>query len=104
MPSEIAALLATFDTAYQARLGLRYPFVGGKEAKLMQGLLKLYTVPQIESFIAAFFESHDDFIVGSGFSFGAFKGCLPKVIASIHEKQPSKLKLLNRGERWIDCA
>lgn len=86
MPPFIRDLMTTFDVAYHSKTGMRYPFVGGKEAKILQGLLKLYTVDQVSSFIAAFFESEDDFIVGSGYSFGAFKGCLPKVIASLQRK------------------
>lgn len=84
----IQDLLGCFDQLYQQHNdGLRYPINGGKEAKIVQGLLEVYTVQQLKDFMAAFFEIEDDFIEQSGHSIGVFRGCLPKVIKHARQSQ-----------------
>ena len=78
----IKDLLSHFDALYQAKWGFRYLF-SGKDAKLMKDLLAVYEPETIKAFLDAFVASHDDFIAGTGYSLGAFRGCLPKVIASL---------------------
>ncbi len=80
----IRDVLAYFDVTYQQYVGTRYPINRGKDSKLVKDLLAIYSEPQLRTFIAAFFEMDDPFIVDSGYSIGVFRGCLPKVIAAVN--------------------
>lgn len=88
----IKDLLTHFDDCYLARWGFKYLF-SGKDAKLMKDLLAVYSPEDIKAFMTAFFASHDEFIQGTGFSLGAFRACLPKVIASMVSNKPR--------EEWV---
>ena len=85
----IKDLLSHFDALYQARWGFKYLF-SGKDAKCMKDLLAVYQPEDITAFMSAFFESHDDFIQNSGYSLSVFRGCLPKVIASMQKAKPKE--------------
>jgi hypothetical protein len=86
----IRELLAYWDGLYQANVGARYPFSGGKEAKLVKDLREMFSDEDIRTYMAAFFEVPDAFIEQSGYSFSAFRGCLPKVIAFAKGRQVRK--------------
>lgn len=78
-------LLAYFDARYQERIGLKYAFKGGRDAKLIAELRETYTDDQLRTFMAAYFEIEDDFIEQSGHSLQVFRGCLPKVIQFVRK-------------------
>jgi hypothetical protein len=86
----IKDLLTHFDTLYVEKWGFKYLF-SGKDAKLMKDLLAVYSADDIKAFLAAFCASHDEFIQGTGFSLSAFRGCLPKVIASVAAKPKERV-------------
>lgn len=99
----IRDLLACFDTLYQAQSGRRYPFSGGRDAKMMKDLLNFYGEAEIRTFMAAFFEMDDPFIEQSGYSLQVFRGCLPKVIQYVdrgpaRKATPAKLQGI---EAWM---
>lgn len=79
-------LLTIFDQLYLAKVGSRYPVNGGKDGKLLKGLREIYSDDDIERYMRAFFEIDDEFIEQSGYGIGAFRGCLPKVIAFANRK------------------
>ena len=83
----IKDLLSHFDALYVQRWGFKYLF-SGKDARLMKDLLAVYSPEDIKRFLDAFMGSHDDFIAGTGYSLSAFRGCLPKVIASLKTAEP----------------
>src|SRR5690349_2609840 len=83
----IKDLLTFFDGLYLEKWGFKYLF-SGKDAKLMKDLLAVYSPEDIKAFLEAFFASHDEFIQNSGYSLSVFRGCLPKVIASVAAAKP----------------
>jgi len=83
----IKALLSLYDAAYQQKFGVRAPIVGGRDAKLAQGLLELYGVEQLEDWLGVFFRLHDPFIQASGYGFNIFACCIGKCITA---KPPPK--------------
>lgn len=102
----IRDLLSFWDSCYQRHVGARYPFNGGRDSKLVKDLREIYPDDQIRTFMAAFFEMDDDFIVNSGHSLAVFRGCLPKVIAFLHKprlsSQPQSLpKNLQGIQAWM---
>jgi len=80
------SLLTIFDTLYQSKTGARYPVNPGKDGALLKGLRAIYSDEDIARYMQAFFAIEDDFIAQSGYSIGAFRGCLPKVIAFANRK------------------
>jgi hypothetical protein len=86
----IRELMAFFDLLYESQAGMRYPFNGGRDAKVFKELRETYSDEQIRAFIGAFFEIQDDFIEQSGYSVAVFRGCLPKVIAFIRNGPKAK--------------
>jgi len=85
----IRDLLVFFDERYREHTGgTKYPFVGGRDAKVIDGLRALYTDEELRTFMAAFFEIPDEFIVQSGHSLQVFRGCLPKIIRFVSRAQP----------------
>ena len=90
---------------YERRVGVKYPFQGGKDGKTIKWLLEFYSADDIKVYIAAFFELEDDFIENSGYSLGVFRGCLPKVIQAVTRAKP---KADRRGHfppcrSWKEC-
>lgn len=77
----IRDLLSFWDGCYSRHAGMRYPFNGGRDSKLVKDLRDIYSDDQLRTFIATFFEMDDPFIEQSGHSLAVFRGCLPKVIA-----------------------
>jgi hypothetical protein len=86
----IKELLTFFDELYTDRVGARYPFNGGKDAKIVQLLREVYSDEDIRTYMTAFFEIQDEFIQQSGYGLGVFRGCLPKVITFAKGLQPRK--------------
>ena len=87
-PHAIKALLSFWDERYtQHTNGTKYPFNGGKDAKLMHDLRALYTDDELRRFIVAFFEMRDEFFEHAGHSIGAFRACLPKVIRYVEQQR-----------------
>ena len=87
----IKDLLSFFDELYTTHVGARYPFNGGKDAKIVQLLREVYSDEDIRTYMTAFFEIHDEFIEQSGYGLGVFRGCLPKVITfskGLHAHKP----------------
>ncbi len=80
MSHDIKTLATFFDEQYTAHVGTRYPFNNGKDAKILKDLRGIYSDEQLHAFMVAFFQVDDDFIRDSGYSLGAFRGCLTKVI------------------------
>lgn len=78
----IKELLSYFDQAFRARFGQPYPVVGARDAKLAQDLLKIYPIADLRRWIDAFFETFDQFIRNSTYSFPVFKSCVGKLIAA----------------------
>lgn len=82
MPNPIKDLASHFDGLYQAaHEGVRYPFHGGKDARILKELREIYSDGDLRRYMAVFFASDDEFIQSSGYSLGVFRGCLAKVIA-----------------------
>ena len=88
----IKDLATVFDNLFLAHVGVRYPFNNGKDAKILKDLREMYSDEQLHQFMAAFFVIEDEFIQGSGFSLGCFRGCLPKVIASVAKKSKPDIR------------
>jgi hypothetical protein len=86
-PSPHNVLIRFWCDEYEKRIGTKYPFNGGKDAKTIQWLRGLYSDEDIRGFICAFFEIEDEFIQNSGYSLGVFRGCLPKVIQFVNRGQ-----------------
>jgi len=78
----IKDLLSYFDQAHQHRFGKPYRVLGGKDSKLAKDLLGVYGLDDLRRWIDAFFESFDQFIRNSTYSFGVFASCLGKLIAA----------------------
>lgn len=72
---------------YQEHVGTRYPFNGGKDAKILKELREIYSDEDLQIFMVAFFEIEDGFIEDSGYGLGVFRGCLPKVIQFVQRQQ-----------------
>lgn len=83
----IAAVLGAYDRAYQIRFGVRAPIVRGKDAKLAQRLLALYSVEQLAEWLDVFFRVRDPFIQSSGYTFAVFAACIGTVIAAAHAER-----------------
>lgn len=79
-------LLTFWDEQYKAKVGARYPVNGGKDGKLLKDLRAIYSDEDITRFMSAFFEMEDPFFAEAGWSLGAFRSCLPKVIAWVNRK------------------
>ena len=82
MAHAIKHLLAYYDFRYQKRFGVKAPIVGAKDAALAKRLLGTYTQAQLEGWVDRFFQSDDQFIQQSGYTFGVFSSCIGKVIAA----------------------
>lgn len=101
-PSPHNALIRFWCDRYEQHVGVKYPFMGGKDGKAIKDLLAIYSDDQLRTFIAAFFEIEDDFIQQSGYSLGVFRGCLPKVIAFIGRGQRREVpKNLTGISEWV---
>lgn len=61
--------------------GKVYPCAFGKEGKIVKELLKIYSLEDIQTYTENFFRSDDEFVRHSGYTIGAFKFCLPRLIA-----------------------
>jgi hypothetical protein len=88
VPNEIKALAAYWDELFTARMGSRYPFNNGKDAKLLKDLLALYGDETVRKQMEAFFEMDDPFFEQAGYGIGTFRACLPKVLGWIRQQQP----------------
>lgn len=95
MPNPIKDLASFYDARYQERIGARYPFNNGKDAKILKDLRELYSDEDLHMFMTTFFQMEDGFIEESGYGLGVFRGCLPKVIQYV--QQNGRLKA-RRGQ------
>lgn len=86
-PSPHNDLARYWCDTYQRHVGAKYPFNGGKDGSAIKWLRSIYTDEEIRAYMTAFFAIEDDFIQGSGYSLGVFRGCLPKVIAHVMRQQ-----------------
>lgn len=92
--------LATFyDVRYQAHVGTRYPFNGGKDAKILKELREIYSDDDLHIYMVAFFEIEDGFIEDSGYGLGVFRGCLPKVIQYVRRQGRPRVRAITALER-----
>ena len=98
MAHAIKALLSHYDEAYQRKFGARYPISPSKDCALAKRLLGLYTAEQLEGWMEQFFDSHDAFILQSGYTFGVFSACLSKVIVASTDQREQKRA---QGRAWI---
>lgn len=104
MAHAIKALLSRYDEAFTKKFGVKYPISPSKDAALAKQLLALYTLEQLTEWIDGFFALEDAFIEQSGYSFGVFKSCLGKVIASQIKAQDPFAKLPEWQRRSISLA
>lgn len=100
-----AQLVAFWHQLYKENVGAAYFFQGGKDGKTIKDLRAVYSDDEIRSFMAGFFEIEDDFIQNSGYSLGAFRGTLPKVIQFVkrgQQQQPKKVPANLQGiQQWM---
>jgi hypothetical protein len=87
MAHAIKALLTHYDAAFRKRFNEKYP-VTAKDAALAKRLLGIYELEQLTEWVDKFFELDDAWIKQTGYSFGVFSACLPKVIARSVPKEP----------------
>lgn len=76
----IREFLGFYQERFEARFGGKPNVQGGKDAKLVQGLLRRYGGEVLRRYLLAFLESDDEFIQRSGYTLGVFSVCLNKVI------------------------
>lgn len=81
----IKEVASFYDARYQERIGARYPFNNGKDAKILKDLREIYTDEDLYTYMTAFFQMEDGFIEQSGYGLGVFRGCLPKVIQTVQQ-------------------
>jgi hypothetical protein len=93
----IKALLSYYDALYQEKFGARYP-VTAKDCALAKRLLGLYSLEQLTGWIDRFFDTDDAWIKQTGYSFGVFSACLPKVIVMSTNQRELKRQ---QGSAWI---
>jgi hypothetical protein len=96
-------LISMFSALYREKIGARYMVIKGKDGKLLQNMRAYYSDADIELYMRAFFAIPDEFIQQSGYSFGTFYACLPKVIAWARQGQrPAAVSKANRGvAEWL---
>jgi hypothetical protein len=89
-PSPHNELVRFWCDTYQARMGTRYPFQGGKDGATIKWLREMYSDDEIRGFMRGFFEIEDAFIEDAGHSMGVFRATLPKVIQFVRKQQQPK--------------
>ena len=99
MAHMIKQLLTRFDQHYQRLTGMPYP-VCGKDAKLMSDLVSVYGEERLGQLIDHFFAMTDPFIAQAGWSVGVFRGCLPKVIASM-QRVSTQPRVMSDGAQTV---
>ena len=85
--SEHNQLIRFWCDTYQERVGVRYPFNGGKDGATVKWLRSMYTDDEIRTFMVAFFDMEDEWIEDKGHSLGLLRSCLPKVIQFVRRGQ-----------------
>ena len=78
----IKDLLSYFDQAYRRRFGKPYRVLGGRDSKTAKDLLAVYSMADLCRWIDAFFETFDQFIRNSTYSFSFFGSQIGKLIAA----------------------
>ena len=99
MPNHIKALLSHYDEAYVKHMGVR-SLIGAKDAALAKRLLARYSLEQLTGWVDQFFVMADPFIEQSGYTFGVFSACLPKVIAA-DRRTTTRQQQRDEGDAWI---
>ena len=87
----IREFLGFYQERFEARFGGKPNLQGGKDAKLVQGLLQRYGDEALRHYLVAFLDSDDDFIQHSGYTLGVFSVCLNKVIVQGGDGQMPRL-------------
>jgi len=87
----IREFLGFYQERFEARFGGKPNLQGGKDAKLVQGLLRRYGEEVLRRYLVAFLASDDEFIQRSGYTLGVFSVCLNKVIVQGGNGQPPRL-------------
>lgn len=77
---DIRKLYAWFIKNYEQCLNIKYNVNYGKDCKLLKQLLKIYSADELAYYMQMFFESTDDFIKKTDYSFGVFKTQLNKLM------------------------
>ena len=72
-----------WDKEYQRRIGEPYVFSGGKEGKLIKGLLCRYDLPRLKELALHFLDSKDPWLQKhGGFTIGVFVSQINKIVYS----------------------
>lgn len=79
---EIKELLSEYERQFVEKFHERPVIHHGKDAALAKNLIGLYGLEKVKAKLTAFFTSPDQFIRGSGYSFGLFHSMFNKLIVS----------------------
>lgn len=75
----IKEFLTFWNKAFSEKTGKDYFFNGGKEGALTKKMLESYSLDNLKELAGVFFESHDNFILTSGYTIGVFHSQLNKL-------------------------
>jgi len=88
VPDPAKALLDHHCANYLKRVGEKYPVSGQKDMALCRKLIANYGLPKACELSDQMFRSLDDFVRGSGYTFGAFFGCASKLVIEYNKEHP----------------
>lgn len=78
----VRPLLSHYAERFKATVGVDPDISWGKDGKILKGLLAARGEEAVRDLLDRFFSSPDQFIRQSGYSIGAFKTCLNKLLAT----------------------
>lgn len=81
-------LLAHFDTAHREKFGVPAYLVGGKHAKMLAEVWKLYGTERTLQLVDVFFEGND-FANDCGYSIEVFRSQVPRTLMLIVKREDS---------------
>lgn len=85
-------LLAHFDTAHRQKFGVPAYIVGGKHAKMLAEIWKLYGTARLEQLMDVFFEGND-FADDCGYSIEVFRSQVPRTLMQIVRREDHEQRI-----------
>lgn len=96
----VSNLIRYYHSKFVDKFGEKPTIDGGKDGRLLKGLLRTYGEEKLKGLIDRFFDSDDSFITNSSYTMGVFKTVINKLLINKDPKEIQKPKALSSLERW----